>query len=175
VKVLSPDVAHRSDVGGVRLGLCSPGEVRAAAEEALAAVARVQPAARLTGLLVAEQRTAVVELIAGLSADPQFGPVVAAGIGGVFVEVLGDVSLRLPPLDEAEARSMLEELRGAPLLQGARGRPPADLAACAAVLVALGELALDLGPRLRALDINPLLALPEGQGALAADALLVLE
>ncbi len=117
---------------------------------------------------------AAVELIAGLQLDEQFGPVVVAGAGGIFVEVLGDVALRLPPLDQEEALAMLAELRVAPLLRGARGRPRADVEAAAAVLVRLGDLALDLGPRLRALDVKPLLVLPEGSGALAADALLVL-
>ncbi|HEY7199971.1 MAG TPA: SDR family NAD(P)-dependent oxidoreductase, partial [Candidatus Dormibacteraeota bacterium] len=121
-----------------------------------------------------DQVEAVVELIAGVKRDDLFGPVVVAGAGGIFVEVLADVALRLPPLDEREATAMLEELRVAPLLRGARGRPVADVAATAGVLMRLGELALDLGPRLSELDVNPLLVLPEGQGALAADALMVL-
>jgi acyl-CoA synthetase (NDP forming) len=174
LKVQSPDIPHRSDVGGVRLGLRSADEVRAAWPEVLAAVRGHRPDARIAGLLVAEQIEPVVELIAGLKMDELFGPVVVAGAGGIFVEVLRDVSLRLPPLDHGEARAMLEELRVAPLLHGARGRPPADVAAAADVLVRLGDLALDLGPRLRELDVNPLLVLPEGRGALAADALLVL-
>jgi acyl-CoA synthetase (NDP forming) len=174
LKVQSPDIAHRSDVGGVRLGLRSAGEVRAAWDEVVAAVRSHRPDARVEGLLVARQVEAVVELIAGVKRDPLFGPVVVAGAGGIFVEVLADVALRLPPLDEAEAAAMLEELRVSPLLHGARGRPVADVAAAAGVLVRLGELALDLGPRLLELDVNPLLVLPEGQGALAADALVVL-
>jgi acetate---CoA ligase (ADP-forming) len=174
LKVQSPDIVHRSDVGGVRLGLGSAGEVRRAWDEVLAAVRAHRPDARIDGLLVARQVEPVVELIAGVEVDELFGPVVVAGAGGIFVEVLGDAALRLPPLDEEEARAMLEELRVAPLLHGARGRPPADVDAVAAVLVQLGELALDLAPRLRELDVNPLLALPEGGGALAADALVVL-
>jgi acetate---CoA ligase (ADP-forming) len=174
LKVQSPDVPHRSDVGGVRLGLRDAGEVRAAWPSVLAAVRSHRPDARVDGLLVAQQVEPVVELIAGLKVDEVFGPVVVAGAGGIFVEVLRDVSLRLPPLDEAEARAMLGELRVAPLLHGARGRPEADVAAAASALVRLGELALDLGPRLRELDVNPLLVLPRGRGALAADALVVL-
>lgn len=175
VKVQSRDVPHRSDVGGVRLGLSSEAAVRAASDEVLAAVRRHQPDARIDGVLVARQVAPVAELIAGVNVDEQFGPVVAVGAGGIFAEVLADVALRLPPLDEEEALAMLEELRCAPLLHGARGRPRADLRAIAQVLVRLGDLALGLSPRLRALDVNPLLALPEGEGALAADALLVLE
>jgi acyl-CoA synthetase (NDP forming) len=174
LKVQSPDIAHRSDVGGVRLDLRSADEVRAAWPSVLAAVRSHRPDAAIDGLLVAEQVEPVVELIAGLKVDEVFGPVVVAGAGGIFVEVLRDVALRLPPLDEDEARGMLEELRVAPLLHGARGRPPADVDAAAAALVCLGELALDLGHRLRELDVNPLLVLPEGRGVLAADALVVL-
>ncbi len=175
LKVVSPDIPHRSDAGGVRLGLRDAGAVRAAWGEVVAAVRTHRPHARVDGLLVAEQVEPVVELIAGIKVDPVFGPVVVAGAGGIFVEVLRDVSLRLPPLDEAEARAMLEELRVAALLHGARGRPPADVQAAATALVCLGELALDLGPRLRELDVNPLLVLPEGRGAVAADALIVLD
>ncbi|HXM54725.1 MAG TPA: acetate--CoA ligase family protein [Candidatus Dormibacteraeota bacterium] len=174
LKVQSPDIAHRSDVGGVRLGLRSAAEVRDAWDAVLAAVRSHRPDARVDGLLVAEQVEPVVELIAGVKRDALFGPVVVAGAGGIFVEVLADVALRLPPLDEAEAAAMLDELRVAPLLHGARGRPVADAAAAAGVLARLGELALDLGPRLLELDVNPLLVLPDGQGALAADALVVL-
>lgn len=175
LKVHSPDIAHRSDVGGVRVGLSDGAAVRAVWDEVLASVRWHRPDARIDGMLVAQQVEPVVELIVGLKMDEVFGPVVVAGAGGLFVEVFEDVALRLPPIDDDEAQSMLRELRIAPLMQGARGRPEGDVAAAARVLVQLGELALDLGPRLRALDINPLLMLREGQGALAADALLVLE
>jgi acyl-CoA synthetase (NDP forming) len=175
LKVQSPDIAHRTDVGGVRLGLRTPDDVRAAWDEVLAAVRSRRPEARIDGLLVAQQVEPVVELIAGLKQDEQFGPVVVAGAGGIFVEVLGDVALRLPPLDQEEGLAMLAELRVAPLLDGARGRPKADVTAASRVLVQLGQLALDLGPRLAALDVNPLLVLAEGKGALAGDALLVLD
>jgi len=175
LKVQSPDIPHRSDVGGVRLNLSHESAVRAAWDEVVAAVRSHKPDARIDGILVAEQVEPVVELIAGAKMDEVFGPVVLAGAGGIFVEVFDDVAVRLPPLDDAEALGMLEELRVAPLLHGARGRPEADVATAAHVLVQLGELALDLGPHLRALDINPLVVLRQGKGALAADALLVLE
>ena len=174
LKVQSPDIPHKTEAGGVRLGLESAESVLAAFEEVVAGALAHSPGARLDGVLVAAQVEPVVELIAGLAVDPQFGPVVVAGIGGIFVEVMKDVQLRLPPLDLEEATSMLDGLRGAPLLRGARGRPEADVAAAAAALVALGELALDLGDRLVALDVNPLFVLPEGRGVLAGDALLEL-
>ncbi len=168
VKVQSPDIPHKTEVGGVKLGLKSVAEV----EEAFAEVSRCVPGARVEGVLVAHQVAPVVELIAGVNRDPQFGPVVLVGLGGIFAETLADVSLRLPPLDARGALEMLEELKGAQLLRGARGRPEADRGALAAVLVQLGELALDFGDRLLALDINPLFALADG--ALAGDALVVL-
>ncbi|HKA49462.1 MAG TPA: acetate--CoA ligase family protein [Candidatus Dormibacteraeota bacterium] len=175
LKVQSPDIAHRSDVGGVRLDVSDEASVLAAWDEVLANVRSRRPDARIDGMLVAEQVEPVVELIAGLKMDQVFGPVVVAGAGGVFVEVFDDVALRLPPIDDEAAQAMLRELRIAPLMLGARGRPEGDIAAAARVLVQLGELALDLGRRLRALDINPLLMLRQGQGALAADALLELD
>lgn len=161
VKIVSAAIAHKSDAGGVRLGLRDRGQVEAAARELL----RLAPS-----VLVARQVEPVAELLAGVTLDAVFGPVVVVGLGGIFTEVLDDVAMRLPPLDQSEALSMLDELRGAPLLRAARGRPPADLPAIADVLVRLGDLALGAGPRLRAIDVNPLFALESG--ALAGDALV---
>jgi acyl-CoA synthetase (NDP forming) len=114
-----------------------------------------------------------VETILGAHWDPVFGPVVMLGLGGIFVEALGDVTFRLAPFDEAEARRMIAELRALPVLEGARGRPPADLAALARALAQLSRFAAAQGPALRSLDINPFLVLPEGRGALALDAVIV--
>jgi acyl-CoA synthetase (NDP forming) len=160
VKIVSSEHVHKSDVGGVKVDLRSRAEVEGAARELL----RIAPS-----LLVARQVSPVAELIAGVKRDPVFGPVVLVGLGGVFTEALGDFSLRLAP-DDADARDMLAELRGAPLLSGVRGRPPADLAALADVLVRLGDLAATAGERLLAIDVNPLFALEHG--ALAGDALV---
>jgi acyl-CoA synthetase (NDP forming) len=174
LKVVSPDIIHKTEVGGVRLGLGSAPEVAAAYGEMMAGLADLRPDARLEGVLVGRQTQPLVELIAGVHQDAVFGPVVVCGLGGIFVETLGDVAMRLPPLDRAGALEMLAELRGYPLLTGARGRPPADLEAVARTLVGLSDLALDLGPRLQSLDVNPLFVMGRGEGALAADALLVL-
>jgi len=163
LKVVSAEITHKSDAGGVRLGL----RTRAEVEEAAAELLDIAPE-----LLVAQQVAPIAELIAGVTRDAVFGPVVLVGLGGVFTEVLDDVSMRLPPLDHAEALSMLDDLRGAPLLRGARGRPPADREAIAGVLVRLGDLALAAGDRLQAIDVNPLFALE--RGALAGDALVEL-
>jgi acyl-CoA synthetase (NDP forming) len=168
LKVQSRDIAHKTEVGGVRLGLRTAAEVRRAYVEVKEAARRV----RFEGVLVSHQVEPVAELIAGISSDPQFGNMVLVGMGGIFAESLRDVSLRMPPIDEQTAAEMLEELRGATVLDGVRGRPAADRAALAKVLVALGDIALDLGERLVELDINPLFALPVG--ALAGDALLVM-
>jgi acyl-CoA synthetase (NDP forming) len=117
-------------------------------------------------------RGAVAEVIVGLLHDPQWGPVVVFGTGGVLVEVLADRSLAVPPLDLEEARAMIRATRGSRLLEGFRGRPRGDLEALARLLVSVGELALECGGRLEALDLNPVLVLPEGRGVLAVDARL---
>ena len=114
------------------------------------------------------------EMILGVKSDPLFGPAIVCGFGGVLVEVLRDVAVRVPPVDAAEAQAMVDELRGRPLLAGVRGRPPADIAALRGALVALAALAGALRGELRALDINPLLVLEEGRGAVALDWLIEL-
>ena len=114
-----------------------------------------------------------VETILGVQWDPVFGPVVMLGLGGIFVEALKDVTFRLAPFDEAEARRMIGELRALPVLKGTRGQPPADLGALATALAALSRFAAAQGTALKSLDINPFLVLPEGQGALALDAVLI--
>jgi acyl-CoA synthetase (NDP forming) len=112
------------------------------------------------------------ELLIGVTRDPAFGPVVAVGMGGAFVEIVADVAVDLPPISPADAGRMLRMLRGWPLLDGARGSPRADEAAVAKAIQAIGELALWLGDRLEAIDVNPLFAYPEGNGVLAVDALI---
>lgn len=181
LKVLSPDLPHKTEAGAVALNLRTPVEVREAYDRIMAAALAYRPGARIGGVLVAEQITGAVEMLAGISVDPQFGPAVVVGMGGVLVEVLNDAAIRLPPFDKAEAMAMVEELRGRRVLAGVRGRPPADIEALADTLVKLGHLALALtgsgsgAPRLRELDINPLFVLPEGCGVRAADALAVFE
>jgi acyl-CoA synthetase (NDP forming) len=155
LKVCSAQITHKSDVGGVVLGLGSEAEVRAGYEKVRAAGMAV-PQASIEGVLVTPMRTGGAELLAGVTVDAAFGPVLAVGLGGIWVEVLNDTSLRLLPADAAEVRRMLGELRGLPLLQGARGTRPADLDAVAAAIAALGEAALSLDGTLRALEVNPL-------------------
>src|SRR5581483_2034215 len=166
LKACAPHLTHKSDHGLVRIGLTSPGEVEAAYEEIVAAVD-----GPLDGVLVSEMVTGGVECVVGVSQDPLFGPVVMVGLGGVLVEVLGDVSHRVPPFDAVEARRMVDELTGARLLSGVRGRPPVDVGALVDVLMKVQRLALDLDGDLGELDINPLLV--RESGAVALDALAI--
>jgi acetyltransferase len=166
IKILSPDVTHKTDVGGVILDLATPEPVAGAAEAMLARVARARPRARLDGLLVQSMAGGdATELLLGMVRDLQFGPLVVVGFGGIFVEVLGDTATRLAPVDRVEARAMLAELRMAPALGGFRGRPAADLAALADTVSRFSRLVSDV-PGLLELEINPLLATPRGARAL---------
>jgi len=175
VKVSSADIIHKTEVGAVRLQLLTPEEAASAYRDVLAAARANAPAARVDGVLVTRQIFPVAELIAGVVADPQFGPLLLVGLGGIFVEVLDDFALRMPPIDFDDAVDMLSELRGKAILEGARGRPRADLHAAAACLVRLGRIAVELGDRLAAIDVNPLFVLVDGEGVLAGDALVILK
>ena len=172
LKICSAQITHKSDIGGVALGLRTEAEVRAAYEKVRVAGDAV-PGAQVEGVLVTPMRLAGVELLAGVTVDPSLGPVLAVGLGGVWVEVLRDTALRVLPADIAEVTAMLGELRGLPLLRGARGTKPADLDALAAVIARLGETALSLGRPLRALEVNPLLV--NGDQIEALDVLIVTE
>ena len=174
LKVQSPDLPHKTEAGAVRLNVLSREECEASFDNVVAKAQLAVPGARLEGVLVARQLFPVAELIAGVSRDPQFGPIVLVGMGGVFAEVLDDIALRMPPIDFDEAVEMLARLRGHGLLEGVRGLPRADVHAAAATLVRLGRLAVELTDSIDAVDINPLLVLPDGEGAVAGDALVVL-
>jgi acyl-CoA synthetase (NDP forming) len=167
LKGCGAQLAHKSELGVVKVGLRTADEVR------VAYAAIVDTGAPMDGVLVAEMVTGGVETVVGLAYDDLFGPVVMAGLGGVFVEVFKDVTFRVPPFDADEARRMLDELQGLPLLQGARGRPRADVDALVDVILKVQRMGLDLADSVRELDINPLVVLPEGQGAVALDALVV--
>lgn len=158
LKALAPDFSHKSDAGLVRLNLASHEAVRAAADDLLA---RLGDAPR-EGLLVQRMIPGGVEVIAGVSQDPQFGPVLAFGPGGVLVELLDDVALRLPPLTHDQALAMIQETRSWKLLQGFRGQPPADITALADILVNLSRLAYDQANIIAGIDLNPVIVLPRG-------------
>jgi acetyltransferase len=169
LKILSHDISHKSDVGGVALGLAAPQSVRAAADSMLDRVRTAAPTARIEGFLVEPmvERAAAQELIVGIVQDAAFGPVILFGQGGIAAEVLADRTIGLPPLDDILAKDMIGRTRVARLLAGYRGRPPADLDAIAQVLIGLGALAADL-PEVTELDINPLLT--DVGGVIALDA-----
>ncbi len=152
----------------VRLGIAGPDALERAWAELGDRLRAADPEAG--ALLLAEMAAGEAELILGAKRDPQFGPVVLAGAGGVFVELMQDVETALAPIDEAGAEALLQRLRIWPLFAGFRGRPPLDAAAAAQALVRLGALAADLGERLGEIDINPLIVRPAGRGVVAADA-----
>jgi acyl-CoA synthetase (NDP forming) len=154
LKICSPVIAHKSDIGGVALGLASPDAVREAFPRVMAAGRAVT--SDIEGVLVSPMRPPATELFVGVTVDPSFGPVLAVGLGGLFIEVLRDVALRLLPVDAGQVRRMLGELRGAPLLAGARGTAPADLDRVAEVVAAVADCARSLGPALQTIEINPL-------------------
>ena len=171
LKIDSPDIAHKTDVGGVRLDVAGEAAVAAAHDEILAAVARAAPQARIDGVLVSPMRAGGLELLVGTVRDPQWGPVLAVGLGGIWVEALADTRLRLLPVTPAEVREMLTSLRAAKLLGGFRGTPAADLARVSEVIAAIGDAALALGDELVTLEVNPLWV--NGSEVEALDALSV--
>jgi acyl-CoA synthetase (NDP forming) len=171
MKVSSPDLLHKSDLGLVRLGVTSADEVRAVHDELLAAAGEAARGARIEGVLVCETVGGGTEMVVGVSQDPLFGPVVMTGLGGIFVEVLEDVTFRVPPFERDEAERMLGELAGSRVLEGVRGTPPADVDALVDVITKVGRLSLDLADVLGELDVNPLVVRPDG--AVALDALVV--
>ncbi|MGP3984298.1 acetate--CoA ligase family protein [Streptomyces sp. KR80] len=171
MKASAPQLAHKTELGLVKVGLTSASQVREAYRE-LTDIARYENIS-LDGVLVCQMIERGVEMVVGVTHDSLFGPTVTVGLGGVLVEVLRDAAVRVPPFGETEARAMLRELRGHALLEGARGAPPADLDALVEVVLRVQRMALEVGDGLAELDINPLVVLDRGQGAVALDALAV--
>ncbi|MCX8007833.1 MAG: acetate--CoA ligase family protein [Coriobacteriia bacterium] len=167
-KVASPDILHKSDIGGIATGIASDEDLRRAYERVLSNARARMPEARVWGVTVQRQIADGAEAIIGLSRDPVFGHVLMFGLGGIFVEVLRDVSFRLCPVSFEDAREMVAEIRGYPLLHGARGRAPSDVDAIVDAIVRVSALAQDF-PEISELDVNPLIVLPKGHGAFAAD------
>lgn len=172
MKILSPDILHKSEIGGVLLDVADAASVRAGHATLLARAKRAAPAARLEGVLVAKQLKGGVECIMGIHRDPVFGPMAMFGLGGIFVEILKDVVFHRCPFGADVAEAMIRSIKGAPLLQGARGRSPADIEALAEMLSRLSAFAVAAGPTLASIDLNPVFAMPAGQGAFAADAVI---
>jgi acetyltransferase len=174
LKIVSADIAHKSDIGGVMLNLRTPAELAAASSAMLDDLSAAAPRAKLQGFLVSPMVSDGLETIVGIINDPVFGPVVAFGLGGVYAETLKDMTYRLAPFGEDTALQMIRELRAADLFKGQRGQRPRDVQALAQLLVTVSRLAWVQRERIAELDINPVLVRPEGQGVVAVDALIVL-
>jgi acetyltransferase len=173
MKVASPDILHKTDVGGVKLNLRSAGDVRDAFDLIVYRAGRYVPGARIWGCQVQQMVSGGREVLLGMSRDPQFGPLVAFGLGGIYVEALKDVSFRVAPFGRQEAEEMIREIRSYRLLEGIRGEPPADHAAMVDALLRVSQLVTDF-PEIVEMDINPLMVFEEGRGAIAIDMRLVL-
>jgi acyl-CoA synthetase (NDP forming) len=172
MKIVSPDILHKSEIGGVLLDIHDEAAVREGFALLIQRGKTAAPQARLEGVLVAKQLKGGVECILGIHQDPVFGPVAMFGLGGIFVEILQDVVLHRCPFGPDVAEEMIRSIKGAPLLLGARGRPVADIKALAEMLSQLSAFAVAAGPRLQSIDLNPALAMPQGQGAYAVDAVI---
>ncbi|MFD9103211.1 acetate--CoA ligase family protein [Streptomyces virginiae] len=171
MKASGPQLGHKTELGLVKIGLTSASQIRDAYRE-LTDIARYENVP-LDGILVCQMVERGVEMVVGVTQDDLFGPTVTVGLGGVLVEVLHDAAVRVPPFGEDQARAMLTELRGHALLEGVRGAPPADVDALVEVILRIQRMALEFGDELSELDINPLMVLPRGQGAVALDALAI--
>ncbi len=171
LKIQSPDILHKTEAGGVRLGLRQPADIAAAFEQIVASAHAYAPTARIEGVLVQEMVPPGIEIMLGVTRDPIFGPVVSVALGGIFVEVLADIVHHLAPLSLDDAHAMLRQLKGARLLDGVRGKPPADTAGLADAIVRLSWLAHDLADDIAEIDLNPVIVGPAGLRV--ADALIV--
>ena len=175
VKIVSADIPHKTDAGGVRIGVPDHAALRQAVAEVIDTVRTRRPDAKLEGVMVSQLVTAGTETLIGVVNDPVFGPVVAFGLGGVLTEVLHDVTYRVAPFGRDTALSMIAELRGKALFAGVRGRPALDVGAVADALAAISQLAWTARERIEEIDVNPLLVLPQGRGVVAVDGLIVLK
>jgi len=173
LKIASPDILHKTDVGGVKVGLQNPTDVRDAFDLITYRSQRYLPEARLWGCQVQKMVPSGLEILIGMNRDPQFGPLVTFGLGGIYVEALKDASFRIAPFSRDEAAHMLTEIRAKALLDGVRGEPPVDKETLIDALLRIGQLVLDF-PEIAELDINPLIVYEEGRGGVALDMRLIL-
>jgi acyl-CoA synthetase (NDP forming) len=172
LKIVSPQITHKSDVGGVALGLTSADEVSAAFERVVASAKKAAPDATIEGVAVQRMERQGTEVIIGMTTDPQFGPVMMFGLGGVMVEILKDVAFRVVPINERDARQMIHEIKGYPVLEGFRGSEPADVGKLQELLLKVSSF-IEAHPEVAELDLNPVFAYKDG--AIAVDARVVLK
>ncbi len=169
MKIVSDDIVHKSDVGGVILDVSSDEDVRKTYATIVENVLKIKPETTIKGIQVSKMISSGEEVILGIKRDPSFGPVIMFGLGGLYVEVFRDVSFRVAPVDESIADSMIKQIKSYKILNGIRGRAPRDIAAIKECLMRLSQLAIDC-PQIEEMDINPLIVLNEGMGCLVADA-----
>jgi len=172
LKIASSDVTHKSDAGGVKLGLATTRQVGKAYDDILASVKQHYPEASIQGVSVQKMARPGIEVIIGMSKDAQFGPVIMFGLGGILVEILKDVAFRIVPLTRRDAAEMIREIKGYPLLEGYRGQEPADLAKLEEMILKISGF-VEQHPEIEELDLNPVFAYKDG--AVAVDARIVLE
>jgi len=172
LKIVSPDIIHKSDIGGVIVGLKNADDVRHGYNQILQNVKKQDPKARIAGVLVQEMAPSSTEVIVGAIKDPQFGPAIMFGLGGVFVEVLKDVTFRVAPITEDDAREMISEVKAYPLLKGYRNTPPSDIDAITNILLSTSRLVTD-HLEIKELDLNPVIVYEKG--AKTVDARIILE
>jgi len=171
MKIVSPDIVHKTEVGGVKLGIANTKQVKDGYTQILRSAALKAPAAKIVGVLVQRMAPPSTEVIVGAIRDPQFGPAVMFGLGGVFVELLKDVSFRVAPIDEDEAREMMHEVRGIPLLMGYRGSPPLDAKAVARTLASASRIMTELD-QIDQMDLNPVMVYESGVSVVDARIIL---
>ena len=172
LKIASSDVVHKSDAGGVKLGLETTEQVGQAFDDIMAAIKKAYPEAKIQGISVQKMARPGVEVIVGMSKDAQFGPVLMFGLGGILVEILKDVSFRIVPLVKRDAAEMIKEIKGYPLLEGYRGQEPVDVANLEDMVLKVSDF-VEKHPEIKELDLNPVFAYKDG--AVAVDARVVLE
>jgi acetyltransferase len=173
MKVVSPEIMHKTDIGGVELNLSNSRMVRIAFEEIMRKSRRAQPLAKIYGISVDKMVPRGREMIIGMSRDPQFGPLVMFGLGGIYVNFLKDVSFRLAPMNERDAQQMMEETRSYNLLEGVRGEAPADIEKLREAILRVGLLVWEF-PEIKELDINPIFVYEKGRGCSALDVKITL-
>ena len=172
LKIISPQIVHKSDIGGVKLGLTDEGEVARGYDGLIAAAKSKEPSAIIEGVSVQAMAHPGAEVIIGMSKDPQFGPVLMFGLGGILVEVLEDVSFRLVPLSRRDAREMIKEIKGYPILEGYRGQEPAHIAMLEDTLLRLSEF-VQAHSEIKEIDLNPIIV--HRDGLMVVDARIILE
>ncbi|MFQ6129369.1 MAG: acetate--CoA ligase family protein [Candidatus Hadarchaeaceae archaeon] len=173
LKIASPDIIHKSEAKGVKVGLSSELELRQSFDELIDNARTYKPDAKILGVTIQEYLPPAREVIVGALQDPSFGATVMFGLGGVWVEVLEDISFRLAPLSAEDAREMIQEIKGYPVLAGIRGTPPADVGALVDIIRKVGQLAHEF-PEVTEMDLNPIFAFDDGKGAVVADARIIL-